>query len=63
MGPILSTAFPRPSGVTAENYNQASTIFFTYVHDALTGESDAQTAVEDAELDLEDMVADMSAGS
>ena len=63
MGPILSTAFPRPSGVTAENYNQASTIFFTYVHDALTGESDAQTAVEDAELDLEDLVADMGAGS
>jgi trehalose/maltose transport system substrate-binding protein len=63
MGPILETAFPRPSGVTAENYNQASTIFFTYVHDVLTGESDAQTAVEDAEADLGDLVADMGAGS
>jgi trehalose/maltose transport system substrate-binding protein len=59
MGPILETAFPRPSGVTAEQYNQASTIFFTYVHDVLTGQTDAQTAVEDMELDLQDLVAEL----
>lgn len=58
MGPILETAYPRPSGVTAEDYNQASTIFFTYVHDVLTGETDAQAAVEDMELDLQDLLAD-----
>jgi trehalose/maltose transport system substrate-binding protein len=56
MGPILETAFPRPSGVTGEQYSQASTLFFTYVHDVLTGQSDAQTAVEDAEVDLQDLV-------
>lgn len=56
MGPILETAFPRPSGVTGEQYSQASTTFFTYVHDVLTGETDAQTAVEDMEADLQDLV-------
>jgi trehalose/maltose transport system substrate-binding protein len=59
MGPILSTAFPRPSGVTADRYNQASSIFFSGVHGVLTGETDAQTAVEDMEADLMDLVADM----
>jgi len=59
MGAILATAYPRPSGVTAERYNEASTIFFSGVHSVLTGENDSQTAVEDMELDLEDLVADM----
>ncbi|HLU09467.1 MAG TPA: ABC transporter substrate-binding protein [Oceanobacillus sp.] len=59
MGPILETAFPRPSGVTGEQYSQASTIFFTYVHDVLTGQTDAQTAVEDMEADLQDLVDDL----
>ncbi|NDJ61386.1 MAG: ABC transporter substrate-binding protein [Chloroflexi bacterium] len=59
MGPILETAFARPSGVTAERYNDASTIFFTNVHDVLTGSTDAQTAVEDIEFDLEDLLAEM----
>ncbi len=56
MGPILDTAFPRPSGITGERYNEASTIFFSYVHQVLTGQIDAQTAVEDMELDLQDLV-------
>jgi trehalose/maltose transport system substrate-binding protein len=56
MGPILATAFPRPSGITGERYNEASTIFFSYVHDVLTGQSDAQTAVEDMEVELQDLV-------
>jgi trehalose/maltose transport system substrate-binding protein len=59
MGPILATAFARPSGITAERYNEASTIFFSYVHDVLTGTSDAQTAVEDMEADLEDLVSEL----
>jgi trehalose/maltose transport system substrate-binding protein len=57
MGPILSTAFPRPSSVTAERYGRASEIFFTNVHDVLTGTTDAQTAVEDMEADLQDLMA------
>jgi trehalose/maltose transport system substrate-binding protein len=59
MGPILATAYPRPSGITAARYNDASTIFFTGVHGVLTGETDAQTAVEDMELDLQDLLEDM----
>lgn len=56
MGPILETAFPRPSAITAEDYNQASTIFFANVHDVLTGNTDSLTAVEDMELDLQDLM-------
>ncbi len=56
MGPILDTAFPRPSGIAAERYSEASTIFFDYVHQVLTGELDAQTAVEDMEIDLQEFV-------
>lgn len=59
MGPILQTAFPRPSGVTAEHYNDASEKFFSAVHDVLTGQNDAQTAVEDLELDLQDILTSM----
>lgn len=59
MGPILSTAYPRPSGVTAERYNDASQAFSSAVHSVLTGENDAQTAVEDLEVDLQDIVDSM----
>jgi trehalose/maltose transport system substrate-binding protein len=59
MGPILSTAYPRPSVITAERYNEASTIFFSGVHDVLTGQTDAQTAVEDMEIDLQDLVGEI----
>ena len=59
MGPILATAYPRPSGITAARYNDASVIFFSGVHGVLTGATDAQTAVEDMELDLQDLLEDM----
>jgi trehalose/maltose transport system substrate-binding protein len=61
-GPILATAVARPSGVTAERYNDASTIFFSNVHSVLTGGTDAQTAVEDMELDLQDLLEEMAVG-
>lgn len=59
MGPILATAYARPSGITAERYNEASTLFFTGVHRVLTGSSDALSAVEDLELDLQELLMDM----
>ncbi|MFN8451857.1 MAG: ABC transporter substrate-binding protein [Anaerolineae bacterium] len=59
MKDILPTAFARPSGVTAANYGQASEIFYTGVHDVLTGQNDAQTAVEDMETDLQDLLDSM----
>lgn len=60
MGPILATAYPRPSGFTAARYNDASTLFFSAVHSVLTGTTDAQTAVEDLELDLQDLVEEIT---
>lgn len=63
MGPILASAVARPSGFTADRYNQASTVFFTYVNQVLTGETDAQTAVEDMESDLQDLVDTINADS
>ena len=59
MGPIVATAYARPSGVTAERYNEASALFSAAVHDVITGQTDALTAMEDLELDLEDLLADM----
>jgi trehalose/maltose transport system substrate-binding protein len=59
MGPILSTAFPRPSGVTADRYAVASELFYTAVHDVLTGTSDADESMEQLEADLQDLLAEM----
>ncbi|MDX2162029.1 MAG: ABC transporter substrate-binding protein [bacterium] len=60
MGPILSTAFPRPSGVTADRYAVASELFYTAVHGVLTGEASAEDAMEELEADLQDLVAEMA---
>ncbi len=50
---IVEVTTPRPSTVTAENYNQVSTLYFTAVHSILTGEEDAEVALELLELDLQ----------
>lgn len=49
---IVEVTTPRPSTVTAELYNQVSTLYFTAVHSILTGEEDAEAALEVLELDL-----------
>jgi trehalose/maltose transport system substrate-binding protein len=50
---IVSIVTPRPSTVTADKYNEVSSLYFTAVHSILTGESDAATALELLELDLQ----------
>jgi len=55
---VFVNATPRPSTVTAEKYNQVSTLYFTAVHSVLTGEQDAATAMELLELDLEELLAE-----
>ncbi len=50
---VFTGAQPRPSTVTAPNYAQVSRAFFTAVHDVLTGQQDAETAMALLELDLE----------
>ena len=53
--PVFEAAVARPSTATAPNYLQASQLFFTAVHNVLTGEEDASTALELLELDLQDL--------
>lgn len=50
---VFINAVARPSTATAPNYNEVSTAFFTAVHEVLTGQEDAETALALLELDLE----------
>jgi trehalose/maltose transport system substrate-binding protein len=58
-GPIIGTAFARPSVATGSQYQAASAIFAGGIHDILTGQVDVETGLEDLEIDLEDFLADM----
>jgi trehalose/maltose transport system substrate-binding protein len=58
-GPIIGTAFPRPSVTTGSEYQAASAIFAGGIHDILTGQVDVDTGLEDLEIELEDFLADM----
>jgi trehalose/maltose transport system substrate-binding protein len=59
---VFINAVARPSTATAPQYNETSVLFFTAVHNVLTGEMDAQTAFEELELDLQDLL-DFEVGS
>jgi trehalose/maltose transport system substrate-binding protein len=54
---IVAVTTPRPSTVTAEKYNEVSTLYFTAVHSILTGQEDAAAALELLELDLQALLA------
>jgi trehalose/maltose transport system substrate-binding protein len=49
---VFMGAMPRPSTVTGTLYNQVSTLYSTAVHNVLSGEEDAETAMTLLELDL-----------
>lgn len=53
---VFINAVARPSTATAPKYNETSVLFFSAVHNVLTGEMDAQTALEELELDLQDLL-------
>jgi trehalose/maltose transport system substrate-binding protein len=53
---IVKITTPRPSSVTAEKYNEVSTLYFTAVHSVLSGKQDAATAMELLELDLKKLL-------
>jgi trehalose/maltose transport system substrate-binding protein len=53
---VFVSAVARPSTVTADKYNEASTLYFTAVHSVLTGDEDADVAMELLELDLMDLM-------
>jgi len=62
MGAILATAYPRPSGFTAAEYDRASEVFYATIHLVLTGEIDAASAVDELEFELSDIVDEILAG-
>ena len=53
---VFTNAVARPSTVTSPNYNEVSTLFFTAVHDVLTGAEEADIALEVLALDLQDLL-------
>lgn len=53
---VFLQAVPRPSAPTRQDYNEVSTLFFSAVHSALSGETSAADALADLELDLEDLL-------
>ena len=53
--PVFQNAVARPSTVTAPRYNEVSRLFFTAVHDVLTGATDAETAMGELEIELEEL--------
>jgi trehalose/maltose transport system substrate-binding protein len=55
---VFQGATPRPSTVTGSLYNQVSTLYSTAVHDILTGDEEAETALTLLEVDLEALLAD-----
>jgi len=50
---VFMGAAPRPSTVTGTLYNRVSTLYSTAVHNILSGDEDAETALVLLELDLE----------
>lgn len=59
LGPILGTAYARPSVATGARYSEASALFSAAVHSVLTGEASAEDAMADLEVALEDLLASM----
>lgn len=55
---VVEVTTARPSTVTAELYNEVSTLYANAVHAILTGEEDADVALELLELDLMALLAD-----
>jgi trehalose/maltose transport system substrate-binding protein len=55
---VFMGAAPRPSTVTGSLYNQVSTLYSTAVHDVLSGDEDAATAMTLLELDLQALLGD-----
>ena len=55
---VFLQAVPRPSASTLGSYNEVSSKFWSAVHDVLSGNKEAATALEDLEADLSDLKGD-----
>jgi trehalose/maltose transport system substrate-binding protein len=60
LGPILGTAYARPSVATGAGYSEASAIFSAAVHSVLTGDSTAADATAELDVQLNDFVAGLA---
>jgi|Wag4MinimDraft_9_1082661.scaffolds.fasta_scaffold00020_1 trehalose/maltose transport system substrate-binding protein len=52
---VFMNAVPRPSTVTAPNYNEVSTSFFQSVHSVLTGDQEAAEALGNLQYEIQDI--------
>lgn len=52
---VFRNAVPRPSTVTAPNYNEVSTSFFQSVHSVLSGETKAVEALGNLQYEIQDI--------
>ncbi|CCU80118.1 Maltose/maltodextrin ABC transporter, substrate binding periplasmic protein MalE [Halanaerobium saccharolyticum subsp. saccharolyticum DSM 6643] len=52
---VFMNAVPRPSTVTAPNYNEVSTSFFQSVHSVLNGEQEAAEALGNLQYEIQDI--------
>ena len=55
---VFLQAVPRPSAPTLGAYNEVSSMFWSAVHDVLSGNKEAAVALEDLEADLTDLKGD-----
>lgn len=55
-GPILGTAYPRPSVITGDRYAEASAIFSGGIHDILTGQVGVEEGLANLEAALQDFL-------
>ncbi len=55
---VFLQAVPRPSAPTLGSYNQVSSLFWSAVHDVLSGNASAAEALEILEVDLQDLKGD-----
>ncbi|KKB10900.1 ABC transporter substrate-binding protein [Devosia geojensis] len=53
---IFQNAVPRPSAPTQANYNEVSSLFWSAVHNTLSGNGSAAENLEVLELDLQDLL-------
>jgi len=53
---IFQNAVPRPSAPTKSNYNEVSSLFWSAVHDTLSGNGSAAENLELLEIDLQDLL-------
>ncbi len=54
--PVFDNALSRPSTITGAKYTEVSMAYYSAVHDVLTHQTDAQTALDDLEIKLRDIL-------